>query len=117
MLLVLLLLLLLHLPRFFNEPPLLLTHPLHSLQAMEEARAKGEHVDEEAQFDSNCITPGTEFMARVSMHFEYFIRDKLKNDPKWHGLTVFYSGHDVPGEGEHKVRLARPSAAPPAARV
>jgi 5'-3' exonuclease len=27
----------------------------------------------------------------------------LQNDPKWHNLTIILSGHDVPGEGEHKI--------------
>ena len=54
-------------------------------------------------FDSNCITPGTEFLAKVSNVIRYFIRKKLKEDPLWHGLTVIFSGHDVPGEGEHKI--------------
>ena len=54
-------------------------------------------------FDSNCITPGTEFLAKVSKYIQYFIRKKVKEDPLWHGLTVIFSGHDIPGEGEHKI--------------
>lgn len=59
--------------------------------------------NEKNVFDSNCITPGTEFLAKVSEHIQYFIRKKLKEDPLWHGLTVIFSGHDIPGEGEHKI--------------
>lgn len=54
-------------------------------------------------FDSNCITPGTEFMARVSDTIKYLIRKKLKEDPLWKNLNVIFSGHEVPGEGEHKI--------------
>ena len=54
-------------------------------------------------FDSNCITPGTEFLAKVSKTIQYFIRKKIKEDPLWHGLTIIFSGHDIPGEGEHKI--------------
>ena len=39
-------------------------------------------------FDSNCITPGTEFMARVSDTIKYFIRKKIKDDPLWRNLKV-----------------------------
>ena len=41
--------------------------------------------DAEAAFDSNHITPGTEFMARVSEMLRYFIRYKLQNDELWRG--------------------------------
>lgn len=54
-------------------------------------------------FDSNCITPGTEFMARVSETIKYFIRKKIKEDPVWRNLKVIFSGHEIPGEGEHKI--------------
>ncbi len=72
-------------------------------EAREEAARKGIVVDEETIFDSNCITPGTEFMAVVDAHLQYFIRKKVKEDPRWRGLTIIYSGHAVPGEGEHKI--------------
>lgn len=64
---------------------------------------KDEQGNTKAVFDSNCITPGTEFLAKVSVTIQYFIRKKLKEDPAWHGLSVIFSGHDVPGEGEHKI--------------
>lgn len=56
-----------------------------------------------ALFDSNCITPGTEFLQKVSNIIQYFVRKKIKEDPLWHSLQVIFSGHDVPGEGEHKI--------------
>ena len=54
-------------------------------------------------FDSNCITPGTEFMAEVSETIKYFIRKKVKEDPLWRDLKIIFSGHELPGEGEHKI--------------
>lgn len=42
--------------------------------AREEALKRGEELPEEGDvFDSNCITPGTEFMVRLSEHFKYFV--------------------------------------------
>ena len=54
-------------------------------------------------FDSNCITPGTEFLLRISTCIQYFIRKKIKEDPLWRKLSVIFSGPEVPGEGEHKI--------------
>ncbi|KAL9653281.1 hypothetical protein ABK040_010988 [Willaertia magna] len=54
-------------------------------------------------FDSNCITPGTEFMAKLSEHLKYMVHSKMKHDIKWQQCKVIFSGHDVPGEGEHKI--------------
>jgi len=42
-------------------------------------------------------------MNKVSNLIKYYIRKKLKEDPLWKGLKVYFSGHEVPGEGEHKI--------------
>jgi 5'-3' exoribonuclease 1 len=70
---------------------------------IDEARGKGIVVNEDEAFDSNCITPGTDFMMKISTHIEYYIQKKIKEDPLWQNLLVIFSGHNVPGEGEHKI--------------
>ncbi|KAG5876457.1 hypothetical protein JTB14_032690 [Gonioctena quinquepunctata] len=68
-----------------------------------DAIKKGEKLPEEARFDSNCITPGTVFMARLQDQLKYFVVDKISNDPMWQKCKVILSGHETPGEGEHKI--------------
>lgn len=65
-----------------------------------------EHKDEaggKAPFDSNCITPGTPFMARLSEVIKFYIQKKVKEDQSWRDVEIIFSGHEVPGEGEHKI--------------
>jgi len=42
-------------------------------------------------------------MAELDQHLQFFIQYKINTDPVWEKLTVIYSGHNVPGEGEHKI--------------
>uniref|UniRef100_A0A5S6R185 5'-3' exoribonuclease 1 n=1 Tax=Trichuris muris TaxID=70415 RepID=A0A5S6R185_TRIMR len=71
-----------------------------ALSKVKEANAV---VSVEGRFDSNCITPGTVFMDKLHNHLKYFVNMKMSTDPLWQGVQVIYSGHDCPGEGEHKI--------------
>lgn len=68
-----------------------------------QAISRGETLPSEERFDSNCITPGTPFMVRLQNELEYFVAEKMSNDPLWRKVQVILSGHQVPGEGEHKI--------------
>ncbi|XP_040830670.1 5'-3' exoribonuclease 1 isoform X3 [Ochotona curzoniae] len=72
-------------------------------EKIKKALEKGETLPTEARFDSNCITPGTEFMARLHEHLKYFVNMKISTDKSWQGVTIYFSGHETPGEGEHKI--------------
>ena len=51
------------------------------------------------RFDSNCITPGTEFMHRLHRQLKYFVNKKIATDPSWQGVEVVLSGQEVREEG------------------
>jgi XRN 5'-3' exonuclease N-terminus len=61
------------------------------MQAEAELIRKGELVEGEG-FDSNCITPGTEFMGRLNNHLRYFVRRKISEDPLWQKPNIILSG-------------------------
>ncbi|TVY88630.1 5'-3' exoribonuclease, partial [Lachnellula willkommii] len=79
--------------------------------AREKAIREGKEMPKEEAFDSNSITPGTEFMHKLTQQLKYFINKKVSEDVEWQGVEIVLSGHEVPGEGEHKVmeyiRLAK----------
>ena len=60
------------------------------------ARERGEEIPAEP-FDSNCITPGTKFMARLTEFLNYYIRSKIKDDANWQRPRIILSGAEVPG--------------------
>lgn len=55
------------------------------------------------EFDPNQISPGTEFMDRLSLYITKYIMEKMKHDPAWKRVEVIFSDDKVPGEGEAKL--------------
>lgn len=70
---------------------------------LKKAIANGAEIPKEDPFDKNAITPGTEFMANLTDNLKYFIHKKMSEDTRWSSIKVVLSGHEVPGEGEHKI--------------
>jgi 5'-3' exoribonuclease 1 len=55
-------------------------------------------------FDSNAISPGTEFMINLNKNLKFFVQQKINTDPLYKNLEqVILSDCGVPGEGEHKM--------------
>ncbi|XP_037036647.1 5'-3' exoribonuclease 1 isoform X2 [Bradysia coprophila] len=69
----------------------------------EDAKKKGETLPDTERFDSNCITPGTAFMVRLQDALRHFVKVKITTNPLWQKCKVILSGHETPGEGEHKI--------------
>jgi 5'-3' exonuclease len=57
-------------------------------------------ADSSSSFNSNCISPGTDFMNNLSVFIERKIEEFLSKNTK---LTVIFSPPTDPGEGEHKI--------------
>ncbi|KAJ2741131.1 exonuclease II Exo2, partial [Coemansia sp. BCRC 34490] len=77
---------------------------------MRKRRAQGETIREEDEeeysssvFDPTCITPGTEFMDRLTEALRYFINKRVTEDANWRKPNIILSAPNVPGEGEHKI--------------
>jgi 5'-3' exoribonuclease 2 len=61
----------------------------------ERFRAQGKEVlprDETATevSDPNIITPGTEFMEKLSVALEYYVRARLNSHPRWKDIKVLF---------------------------
>jgi 5'-3' exoribonuclease 1 len=54
-------------------------------------------------FDSNSLTPGTEFMAELTEYMEFAIRREIQTNEAWKKFRVIFSGSNEEGEGEHKL--------------
>lgn len=72
-------------------------------ELMKKAIQSGEPIPKGEAFDTNAITPGTEFMAKVTENLKFYINHKVSNDKRWQDIEIILSGHEVPGEGEHKI--------------
>lgn len=61
-------------------------------------------IDEDLYFDSNCISPGTDFMRELDGYMnEYICLTQQKLQEKGLRVSIIYSGHKIAGEGEHKI--------------
>ena len=54
-------------------------------------------------WDHNVITPGTTFMANLTLYLRKLTVERVASHPGWRHLAVVLSDASVPGEGEHKL--------------
>ncbi len=67
------------------------------LKELDEEKEENEEEEQQQQqqrktiFDSNSITPGTQFMDRVAKALRTYVADKIANDPGWHKVKTLRS--------------------------
>ncbi|GAB65670.1 exoribonuclease [Plasmodium cynomolgi strain B] len=62
------------------------------IELREKFLSENRTVPEELTFwDSNIITPGTQFMYELSVALKYFVEHKITNDEKWKNIVVIFS--------------------------
>lgn len=61
-------------------------------RAAKDSRTKREAAAPGTYFDSNAITPGTEFMTRMTEHLKFFIQKKQAEEFAWAQVNVIFSG-------------------------
>ena len=62
-----------------------------------------EREEGDKSFDSNCLSPGTQFMEYLSKYIDWFIKQRISENPLWQDIEVVYSPSTVPSEGEQKL--------------
>ena len=57
----------------------------------------------QSNFDSCVITPGSKFLDRLSSRIDFFVRKMISENPTYAKLDIIFSSEKTPGEGEHKL--------------
>jgi len=66
--------------------------------------AIAEELSVEREFNPRIdIKSGTKFTEKLQKRFIEFIEEQKTVNPMWKKISFFFSGHDVQGEGEHKI--------------
>lgn len=79
---------------------------VHNCQQRKRRYKSAMEASSDCPFDSNSITPGTDFMDKLGTYIDWFIRKSITSDSQWRNLEVLFSSDRAAGEGEHKCAAA-----------
>jgi 5'-3' exonuclease len=71
--------------------------PMAKIRQQRVRRFKSAYLRKIGGWDTNSITPGTSFMAKLNKELESLVKEQSR------GRSWILSGSDEPGEGEHKI--------------
>jgi 5'-3' exonuclease len=71
--------------------------PMAKIRQQRVRRFKSAYLRKLGGWDTNSITPGTSFMAKLNKELESLVKEQSR------GNSWILSGSDEPGEGEHKI--------------
>ena len=77
--------------------------PLSKQTQQRSRRYRSARDNEDGMFDSNAITPGTEFLDHLSKYIDWHIRTRVSDGTWGENIEVIFSSEKSPGEGEHKL--------------
>jgi len=76
--------------------------PLAKQAQQRSRRFRSSLLQQDGVFDSNSITPGTEFMDYLTRYIDWWLRKRM-SEGAWNGVDVIFSSEKTAGEGEHKL--------------
>ena len=79
------------------------TAPLAKQAQQRQRRFVSAKESKNNDFDSNCMTPGTEFMHNLNKYIKRTIEYEIKHNVSWQKFKVIFSPSNAYGEGEHKI--------------
>ena len=68
--------------------------PLSKINQQRMRRYKNQSITQD-NFDTNCISPSTEFMRSLTKYLQKYIKESLETNPFWSNLEIIFSSDNI----------------------